>query len=289
LVLLKRNHLDEQFMARRAVRNLPEVITAQQEHMAKLSADMATVRAHADDAIVIGEYPCPRADLIAVLGKRLEALPAAVSQTTPAPIGRYRGLTFGLVLRPGFPPDVYLEGQVMLSSLMQRSQPGPRAVLNALENLAGTFAFECDRIRRNIAITQGQVRDHHARLGLPFIHEEYIAKLAALRQQLSDSLAGKPPAIGESDRPSVGELVAGIKSLKSSAKIEPQRPRVRSQGTAVQESVVTRIHRQPLQGAKDVPLDEIKPESTRPPSGEHLARLQRESSKANPLSNGYDR
>jgi hypothetical protein len=228
-------------MARRSVRNLPGVIAGQHEYLAKLSADRATAETHADDAIVIAGHPCPRADVIVVLGNHLSSLPTHVGQTTPVPIGRYRGLTFGLVLRPGFPPDVYLEGAVTCTSLMGRGNPGPRAVLNALEHLGDEYAAECDRIRQNIAITQGQLRDYQARVGQPFTHDAYLTELTALRDQLRDGLSGTTPATGEAT--SVAKLVEQIRSIKLASNVALASKQVRHNPIGVPESIVTRIHR----------------------------------------------
>src|SRR5438874_12312386 len=48
LNLLKKNHLDEQFVARRRVRDLPGSIASLTERLANLTADMTTLTAHAD-------------------------------------------------------------------------------------------------------------------------------------------------------------------------------------------------------------------------------------------------
>ena len=55
LTLLKKNHLDEQYVARRSVRDLPATIASLSERLSKLTADEATATAHADDPITIGE------------------------------------------------------------------------------------------------------------------------------------------------------------------------------------------------------------------------------------------
>ena len=241
LGLLKKNHLDEQFMARRSVRNLPEVIAGQQEYLAKLSADKTTAATHADHAMIIAGHPCPRADVVAVLGNHLGSLPTHVTQTTPVPIGRYRGLTFGLVLRPGFPPDVYLEGAVTRTSLMGRGNPGPRAVLNALEHLADEYAAECNLIRQNIAISQGQLRDYQARIGQPFTHDAYLTELTALRDQLRDGLSGTAPVADAATN--CAKLVEQIKVVKTANHVETKPQHIRQSQSTAEESIVTRIHR----------------------------------------------
>src|SRR5208337_2457444 len=54
LALLKKNHLDEQYVARRSVRDLPGTIASLSERLTKLSADEATAKTHASDPIAIG-------------------------------------------------------------------------------------------------------------------------------------------------------------------------------------------------------------------------------------------
>src|SRR5207245_1898274 len=54
LALLNKYHLDEQYVARRSVRDLPGTITDLSERLASLTADLATATAHAADPIPIG-------------------------------------------------------------------------------------------------------------------------------------------------------------------------------------------------------------------------------------------
>ena len=112
LTLLKKNHLDEQYVARRSVRDLPGTIASLSERLSKLTADEATATAHAGDPITIGKRTCSREDVPGVLAGQLDALPKNVRETTRVPLGIYRGLRFGMVLHPQFPPDVYLEGAI---------------------------------------------------------------------------------------------------------------------------------------------------------------------------------
>src|SRR5205085_7598239 len=51
LNLLKKNHLDEQYVARRSVRDLPGTIASLSERLTKLTADQATATTHASDPI----------------------------------------------------------------------------------------------------------------------------------------------------------------------------------------------------------------------------------------------
>src|SRR6202042_3306795 len=54
LTLLKKNHLDEQYVARRNVRDLPNTIAGMSERLGKLTFDEQTLTEHADDPIAIG-------------------------------------------------------------------------------------------------------------------------------------------------------------------------------------------------------------------------------------------
>src|SRR5437588_1172713 len=92
LTLRKKSHLDEQFVARRRVRDLPGAIASMSERLSRLSSDEATAKAHATDAIAIGGRACPREDIPDVLGGKLDALPRNVRDTTRVPVGIYRGL-----------------------------------------------------------------------------------------------------------------------------------------------------------------------------------------------------
>ena len=152
-------------------------------------------------------------------------MPKNVRETTRIPLGIYRGLRFGIVLHPQFPPDVYLEGAITRQSTLSREHQGPRAVLNALERLAGGYGSECDRVRQDLAIAESQLRDYQARLGKPFLHDAYLSELTALRDQLKAGLSGRAAGARAPSRPSVSELAEQIKALKAAHSIEatPQR------------------------------------------------------------------
>src|SRR5262249_2604766 len=101
LLILRKNHADEQDLARRSLPELPDTIGRLKGRLAGLSAALATVPDHADDPLIVGSRSCHRDDALAVLGHRLDALPEKVRESTRVAIGRYRGLNFGLVLHAG--------------------------------------------------------------------------------------------------------------------------------------------------------------------------------------------
>jgi hypothetical protein len=59
------------------------------------------------------------------------------------------------------------------------------ALLNAVDRLIEGYEAERERIRRDLALAQGQLRDYQARLGGGFAHEAY---LKAQRLRMSDEI-----------------------------------------------------------------------------------------------------
>jgi hypothetical protein len=102
LTLLKKNHLDEQYLARRSVRDLPAMIAGLSERLSKLTADETTAKTHAADSIAIGGRTYRREDIPESLGGKLDGLPKSVREPTRIPVGTYRGLRFGIELHSPF-------------------------------------------------------------------------------------------------------------------------------------------------------------------------------------------
>jgi hypothetical protein len=243
LALLKKSHLDEQYVARRSVRDLPATIANLSDRLSKLSADEATAKAHASDPVAIGGRTYPREDIPDILGGKLDALPKNVHETTRIPLGNYRGLGFGLVLHSQFAPEVYLEGATTRLATLSRDHQGPRAVLNVLERLAGGYGSECDRVQRDLGIAQSQLRDYQARLGKPFLHDTYMAELTTLRDLLKGGLSGAAREPSKEDGPSVSELAERIKALKAANTIEATPQRDRQKHSSAEEPITARIRR----------------------------------------------
>ncbi len=243
LTLLKKNHLDEQYVARRSVRDLPGTIASLSERLSNLSADQATAANHAGDSITIGSRAYSREDAPGVLGNQLEALPRNVRETRRVPLGVYRGLRFGLILHAHFPPDVYLEGAATRQSMLSREHQGPRAVLNALERLANGYGSDCDRVRQDLGIAESQLRDYQARLGKPFPHEAYLSALTTLRDLLKAGLSGTTPEPGTGPQLGIAELAEKIKALKATHTIEATPERAGKRSRSAEEPVTARIRR----------------------------------------------
>ncbi len=243
LAVLKKNHLDEQYVARRRVRDLPATIAALTERLSHLTADEATVAAHPIDSIIIGNRSCSREDAPGILVRHLDALPQYVRETQRVSLGVYRGLRFGLVLHPQFPPHVYLEGATARQSMLSREHQGPRAIVNAVERLASAYGSECERVQQDLAIAESQFRDYQARLGKPFLHDTILSDLTAMRDQLKASLSGMTPEPGTESQPSASELAQRINALKAANTADAMPERVGIRRSSVEEPVTSRIRR----------------------------------------------
>jgi hypothetical protein len=240
--LLKKNHLDEQYVARRSVRDLPGIIASMSKRLSNLTADQATATAHADDPITIGNRTWSHQDAPAVLGNQLDAMPRNVRDTARVPLGIHHGLCFGIVTHFQFPPDVYLEGSMTRQTALSREHQGPRAVLNAVDRLASNYGTECVRVQQDLSIAEAQLRDYQARLGKPFTLDAYLSELTALRDQLKAGLSGMAHEPGK-EGPSVSELAERIKALKAAHSIDATPQRARQKHSSAEEPVTARIRR----------------------------------------------
>lgn len=248
LTLLKKNHMDEQYVARRSVRDLPGTIKSLTERLAKLTADEATATAHANDRITIGKHSWSKDDAPAMLARHLDTMPSEVRENTRVLIGMYRGLKFGLVLHPQFPPEVYLEGATCRQSMLSKEHQGPRAVLNALERIASGYGSECVRVRQDLGIYESQLHDYQARLGKSFAHESYLAELTSLRDQLKAKLSATGHESSEQRGPDSSELADQIKALKAAHTIEATTQRTGQRQATAEEPVTARIRRKAESG-----------------------------------------
>ena len=154
LAVLRKNHADEQYVARRSVRDLPATIDRLASALAGLAADMATAAAHADDPITIGSRPCDREDAIDLLGHRLEIPARQGARDQPRPAGPLSRPGLRHRAAPDRRPEAYLEGLVTRHAMLSRDSHGPRAILNALDRLIGSYAANPPPPRQDLAIAR---------------------------------------------------------------------------------------------------------------------------------------
>ena len=272
LSTLRRHHGDEQYLARRNVRDLPEAISRLRGKLEELEADGETARAHADDPATIDGARCPKEKLLATLDARLDSLPVEVSRTSRYELGRMRGLGFGLLVHRHGPPEVFLEGRGVRRMELSRTAQGPRACLNALERLFAGYGPRCEEIRRELSLAEVKLRDYEARLGAGFPHERYIEELSALRDELRLALSATPQdGAGPKARPA-GELSELIKALKGSHAVEGVPAKRPGAATRSERPATARIRRK----AEADTLANLEPESSKEREEDMVAAPARE-------------
>jgi N12 class adenine-specific DNA methylase len=259
LTVLKKNHADEQFLARRRLRELPETIARLSERLSHLTADRETITVHAEDRLTINDQRCGREEVMPLLGDCLGLLPQKVHELRRFPLGVYRGLRFGMVLHPQYAPEVYFEGAITRQAALSREHHGPRAVLNALERLENGYRLECARTEEDLAVAQAQQRDYQAQLGMPFLQDSYLSELTGLRDRLKAGLSNTIPGSDTDTLPITTELAAQIKTLQAAHTMEETPERAGRRRASAEEPVTTRIRRRTKAPDLDTATKEASP------------------------------
>jgi hypothetical protein len=288
LAILRKNHADEQYVARRALRELPQTIERLTKRLKDLGEDLSTISAHPDRRITLDGRTFLEGDAAKALANRLEASPQRLNESRTIPLGVYRGLRFGLVYHAQGGRVVFVEGA------FKREQPlfrdaGARAILNALERLADNYQAQVAMAQRELDVAEAQLRDYRPRVGKVFPHEAYTVRLTELRDELKRGLSESQEA--EKMRPAA-EIAADIEHLKATSLIEPLTDDARltsKRHQRLERPVTTRIReridpslKEPAQpepeatGVKDTPviqktapvalprMNEISPQVTKP-------------------------
>ena len=220
LAVLRRNHADEQYLARRKLKELPVQIERLEKRRGALTADQETVAGGDAGIVIIGGTSVPARDAPPALARALEQVPGTAGRRFA--LGRYRGLLFGIEHR-GTGASVYLTGHADLSAPLANESPGPRAVLNALNRIVDSYAERIESNTKERDLARSQFRDYEARLGRPFAHAAYLDELTDLRDRLKTALSGTPAEGG----PDAVELAERIRALKGTHRVEAAPARVR--------------------------------------------------------------
>ena len=247
LAILKKNHLDEQYLAKKNLRDLPDSIKRAENRLEGLTADMETLA---------GTDVVPSQEVVA---ERMKRMPERVSETYRTKLGNYRGLECGMILHPLGGTEVYLDGAVRCREQLLRDNPGPRAVLNALQRLADGYDYDCRSLRAEIGVKQGQLRDYESRVGKPFAHADYMSQLSDLRDQLRIGLSEKPPEEGTP----VTVLAERIKALREANTVEAAPERTVRKAARAERPVTARIRERigdkPVEAAQEPMAAVVEP------------------------------
>ena len=279
LAVLRKNHSDEQFLARRNLRDLPGTIERHDKRMKDLTIDLATLASHANDPVTIGERECRRDEVLTLLDSRLDSVPELVLEPRRFPLGVYRGLRFGIVIHPQQAPEVYLEGATVRLATLSREHHGPRAVLNAVERLASETDAKRLAARSELVLAEGQLRDYQERLGKPFPHHAYQADLTDLRDRLKLALSATTPSGTAPSEPgteptaTAQELAELIRALKDKQTLDspPQAARLGTRSPTAERPVTARIRERREEAVSTEPIgDNDLPPSTSQPDEDVL-------------------
>jgi N12 class adenine-specific DNA methylase len=216
LSLLRKTHLDEQFVARRNVKSLPPMIAAQRSRLERLTTDAKTIATHPD--IEIGGEPQTRESTLQSLRNLLDNQPLDLAPSTRMiPLGNFQGLRWTLSFHPDSPPEVTLAGATTRTTQISREHQGPRAILNAAERLATSLPVDIATTQQDLHLAETQLCDYGAHLGQPFPLEAYLAELTTARDRLQARLAASPNESSASDiadaRPAPESIAREIKAL----------------------------------------------------------------------------
>ena len=88
LALLRKNHVDEKYVARRNVRDLPEKIARLNDRLANLTADQSTATAHARDPVTINGREYAKDEAITAITATCRCTSSAASSCCVPGCGR---------------------------------------------------------------------------------------------------------------------------------------------------------------------------------------------------------
>lgn len=244
LNIIRKGHLDQQFLARRALATLPDKIAQHTHRLYGLAADALTMAQVATEPLwVIVGQPATEQEAREHVAATLITLAPQVTETRTVPLGHYRGLTASLRQYPIYAPEVLLVGRVeRRGSLAQHA--GHIALLNALERLAGSMDSEQTQVRRELAVAEAELADYAVRAEQPFPHEAHLAALTQWRGLLAQALAADTTQTTVTETPPLEEIVATIKGLRATQTVEAVPARlVEETKAALTEAITTRIMR----------------------------------------------
>ncbi|WP_337175130.1 hypothetical protein [Paludisphaera sp.] len=224
LLVLRKHHADEQYLARKSSRELPETIARLKVRLEETTADHETAKAHAGEPAVVGGSERRPEAVFAALSEAMRDLPEEAFETRRVALGRMRGFRFGLVMRRAFLPEVYLEGRGARLVQLSRDARGPRAVLNALNRLFEGSPGKLAEILRELSLAEARLDGYRARLGAAFPHERYVDELSGLRDELQAVLSASGTEEAKTRPAGSDAASAGADSVRAAGRGSLGRP-----------------------------------------------------------------
>jgi N12 class adenine-specific DNA methylase len=245
LQVLRKSHDDEQFLARRKIRELPRAIESLVARSDNLKRDMDQIASSAHPEFTINGQTVARDDVSARLAESLKQVPEFIGAPIRIDLGKFHGLTFGLDLSPSGPRELRLSGATTRRTTLSRDATGPRAILNALNRMAASYREQSSITDGEIQLARQQLHDYQVRLGALFPHQAHTDRLRQLRDQLKLALSSPPSPESDEQPPSTAEIAASIKQLcvsqaADAIAVRESEPAV----TTAEEPITRRLKRQ---------------------------------------------
>ena len=238
LSLLRKTHLDEQFVARRNVKTLPTFIAAHRTRLEKLTTDAQTIATH--PTIEMDNEPQTRESTLQSLRNQLDNQPLHLSRSPRIiPLGQFQGLRWTLTLHPDAPLEISLLGASTRTTQLSRDHQGPRAILNATDRLTASIESDITTTRQDLTLAETQLHDYESRLGQPFPHEQYLSDLTTARDHLQTRLAKSHGANENAGEPPTAEVAEMIQSLMTGHTISETSSRPRP--TRLETKPITKL------------------------------------------------
>ena len=243
LSILKKSHADEQYLARRKVKRLPEEIAELEAYLQGLNSDAQTLAEHDRNAVVVAGHLVPKEQVISALQAELDQHPKSVLETSRFELGAYRGIPFHLQRSPHFPAELVLAGNVSRRIEISSRAAGARAVLGAAERLATSYPSKSAEVSQELKVAKQQLTDYQARVGRAFAHEDYLEQITTASSNLRAALSGKGKAQDETE--TIGELADRVQTLLSANQVDenPSETIQRDHPLREEEPVTARVRK----------------------------------------------
>ena len=269
LTILKKNHLDEQYVARR---NLVHAAGNHRQRLSKAARQPDRRPGHGENTtpptlcITVGTCTAYAQDERAMASSARPPhlhSPAAKRQSHGS-----RSLWEYIAACALASSSILISLPSYTSREQQLARPRFRENIRGRgrsstrwSGLANAYGSECETVRRELAIAEAQQRDYQSRLGAPFLHEAYLSELAALRDLLKVGLSGCNQETDAAKQPAVSEVAEKIKALKAAHTIEATPVRSGKRRSSAEEPVTPPPHPPP----PPAPPPPAPPHPTPPP------------------------
>lgn len=234
----QRTHTDEQYLASKRLRTLPDEIARGQADLTALTADQQGFAADPTDAITIQgmaaetEIPMPEA-----LGKILEAINWFTAEPRTIRLGVYRGFSWGIDLHPARIPEVSLTGQAHRTAILDRRRLRPESIMHMTESLLARLEWDTRAAEQRVTLARSQLAAYQALQGQPFADAAHVERLRQLQDDLERALSTRDDARSET----ISTVINTWTALKAQRTETPTTTRLEASQPPKMRSIITQL------------------------------------------------